>query len=108
MNSKIYGYFYLQVYLQIIYCIWFMVIYLYDIDFKFIFQKEKINKFSLNEDEDDLIYFGQFFFFIEKFEELFVSEDEEDGGRIDGQLYYVIYFFFLVFKNFECGKMFLF
>lgn len=68
-----------------------------DTDFKFISQKEKTNKFSLNEDEDDLTHFGQSLSSIEKFEEPLVSEDEEDGGRIDGQSYYVIYFYRIFF-----------
>lgn len=48
--------------------------------------KEKTNKFSLNEDEDDLTHFGQSLSSIEKFEEPLVSEDEEDGGRIDADM----------------------
>lgn len=63
----------------------------YNTDFKLISQKEKTNKFSLNEDEDDLTHFGQSLSSIEKFEEPLVSEDEEDGGRIDGLSNYVIY-----------------
>lgn len=63
----------------------------YNTDFKLISQKEKTNKFSLNEEEDDLTHFGQSLSSIEKFEEPLVSEDEEDGGRIDGQSNYVIY-----------------
>lgn len=48
--------------------------------------KEKTNKFSLNEDEDDLTHFGQSLSSIEKFEEPLVSDDEEDGGRIDADM----------------------
>lgn len=63
----------------------------YNTDFKLISQKEKTNKFSLNEDEDDLTHFGQSLSSIEKFEEPLVSEDEVDGGRIDDLSNYVIY-----------------
>lgn len=48
--------------------------------------KEKTNKFSLNEDEDDLTHFGQSLSSIEKFEEPLVSDDEEDGGKIDADM----------------------
>ncbi|XP_022335567.2 nucleolar protein 14-like [Crassostrea virginica] len=48
--------------------------------------KEKTNKFSLNEDEDDLTHFGQSLSSIEKFEEPVLSDEEEDGGRIDADM----------------------
>ncbi|XP_061183430.1 nucleolar protein 14-like [Saccostrea echinata] len=48
--------------------------------------REKTNKFSLNDDEDDLTHYGQSLSSIEKFEEPEASEDEEDSGRIDANM----------------------
>ncbi|XP_056004719.1 nucleolar protein 14-like isoform X2 [Ostrea edulis] len=50
-------------------------------------EREKTNKFSLNDDDDDLTHFGQSLSSIEKFEEPQISdEEEEDGGRIDADM----------------------
>ena len=52
------------------------------------FQKhhDKLNRFNLNEDEDQLTHFGQSLAEIEKFDEPDISDEDEDGqGNIDGK-----------------------
>ena len=54
----------------------------------FILQKgDKVNKFSLNDNEEELTHYGQSLSEIEKFDNPDISDDEddEDKGRIDGK-----------------------
>lgn len=58
----------------------------------------------MNEDEDDLTHFGQSLSSIEKFEEPVLSDEEEDGGRIDGQwIKYYHYFMLIVYQFYLVG-----
>ena len=54
------------------------------------FQREKTNKFSLNDNDEELTHYGQSLSQIEKFEEPVVSDEEDDEdtnkGRISGKL----------------------
>ncbi|XP_071170324.1 nucleolar protein 14-like isoform X2 [Mytilus edulis] len=48
---------------------------------------DKVNKYSLNDNEEELTHYGQSLSEIEKFDNPDISdEDDEDQGRIDGKL----------------------
>lgn len=53
----------------------------------FFLQKgDKVNKYSLNDNEEELTHYGQSLSEIEKFDNPDISdEDDEDQGRIDGK-----------------------
>lgn len=48
---------------------------------------DKVNKYSLNDNEEELTHYGQSLSEIEKFDNPDISdEDDEDQGRIDGMI----------------------